>query len=244
MAGNKAISQLPVAGALDGTELVELVQAGDNVQSTAQDIADLAGGGIAGSGTLDYLPKFTPNGTTLGNSWAYNEDALFSIVRNDGTQPLQLNFGLVNNTSGFNFTSQADSAGVTTSQLFVQDVDNVAGVTLLPSEVSIYVEDNASNVLTRIALSTTGLSFFGELFGYSCSTYPDKLIDIEGSTGVIRLGDVAANVNGTYMIIDDTDQEIEFSNNLRVNGGSYSPSGNFLKVTVSGTPQLIELLTP
>ncbi len=41
------ITELPAAGALSGAELVELVQGGVNVQSTAQDIADLGGGGGA-----------------------------------------------------------------------------------------------------------------------------------------------------------------------------------------------------
>lgn len=51
---NKKISELTVAGALTGTELVELVQGGVNKQTTAQDIADLGGGGTWGSitGTL------------------------------------------------------------------------------------------------------------------------------------------------------------------------------------------------
>jgi hypothetical protein len=44
---NKKISELTVAGALTGTELVELVQGGVNKQSTAQDIADLASGGVS-----------------------------------------------------------------------------------------------------------------------------------------------------------------------------------------------------
>ncbi len=38
---DKKISQLSAASALDGTELVEVVQSGDNAQTTAQAIADL-----------------------------------------------------------------------------------------------------------------------------------------------------------------------------------------------------------
>lgn len=41
----KKISQLDLASALDGSELVEIVQGGNNVQTTTQDIADLGGGG-------------------------------------------------------------------------------------------------------------------------------------------------------------------------------------------------------
>jgi hypothetical protein len=42
---SKKISQLPSAGALTGSELIEAVQGGINVQTTTQDIADLGGGG-------------------------------------------------------------------------------------------------------------------------------------------------------------------------------------------------------
>jgi hypothetical protein len=46
---NKKISELPLAGTLDGTEKVEIVQSGTNKQTTTQDIADLGGGGGGGS---------------------------------------------------------------------------------------------------------------------------------------------------------------------------------------------------
>lgn len=39
------ISELPESAALDGTELVPIVQDGETVQTTAQAIADLGGGG-------------------------------------------------------------------------------------------------------------------------------------------------------------------------------------------------------
>jgi succinyl-CoA synthetase beta subunit len=57
---NKKISELPLSGALTGDEKIEGVQNGDNVQMTAQDIADLGGGGA--SETLDagtYSPSTT-----------------------------------------------------------------------------------------------------------------------------------------------------------------------------------------
>jgi hypothetical protein len=44
---NKKISQLTAAAALTGTELLPIVQGGETVQTTAQDIADLGGGGLS-----------------------------------------------------------------------------------------------------------------------------------------------------------------------------------------------------
>lgn len=48
---NQKISQLALAGALTGVELVELVQGGANVKATAQDVADLVS--LAGFSTTD-----------------------------------------------------------------------------------------------------------------------------------------------------------------------------------------------
>lgn len=45
---SQKISEMSAAATLDGTELVPLVQGGSNVQATAQDIADLGGGGGSG----------------------------------------------------------------------------------------------------------------------------------------------------------------------------------------------------
>jgi hypothetical protein len=48
MATNEKTSELTVAGALDGTEIVPVVKGGSTVQTTAQAIGDLGGGGSAG----------------------------------------------------------------------------------------------------------------------------------------------------------------------------------------------------
>jgi hypothetical protein len=62
---NKKISGLPAAGALTGAELVELVKGGVNVQSTAQDIADLGGGGGGGVTSVTGTPnRITSSGGT------------------------------------------------------------------------------------------------------------------------------------------------------------------------------------
>lgn len=64
---NKKISELTAAGALTGAELVELVQSGQNVQSTTQDIANLipAGSGdvVGPASATDGAPVLF-NGTT------------------------------------------------------------------------------------------------------------------------------------------------------------------------------------
>jgi hypothetical protein len=44
---NLAISQLPSSSGLTGTEVLPIVQSGTTVQTTVQDVANLAGGIIA-----------------------------------------------------------------------------------------------------------------------------------------------------------------------------------------------------
>jgi hypothetical protein len=54
---NEKISTMASAGALDGTELVEVVKGGANRRTTTQDIADLGGGGGGGGSRQTYAVK-------------------------------------------------------------------------------------------------------------------------------------------------------------------------------------------
>jgi len=79
------ISDLDDAATLDGTELVELEQAGTSVKCTTQDIADLGGGGY-----LKYVALLTQTGTdapvatvlenTLGGTvvWTRSEAGVYA----------------------------------------------------------------------------------------------------------------------------------------------------------------------
>lgn len=95
-------------------------------------INDITG---AVSGTLNYLPKFTPNGTTLGNSLIYDTgtsigigtitpNGYFQIGVGNPVYPAFIN--IVNNTTGadyINFTNN-NSAGYS-GFLFEEDSDNI-----------------------------------------------------------------------------------------------------------------------
>ena len=76
----KKISGLPAGSALNGTELVPIVQAGTTKRTTTQDIADLGNASsVSGSGTINRLAKFTAS-STLGDS------AFFDDGTNQGTE--------------------------------------------------------------------------------------------------------------------------------------------------------------
>ena len=69
----KKISGLPAGSALNGTELVPIVQAGTTKRTTTQDIADLGNASsVSGSGTINYLAKFTAS-STLGDSVLFDD---------------------------------------------------------------------------------------------------------------------------------------------------------------------------
>ena len=75
----KKISGLPAGSALNGTELVPIVQAGTTKRTTAQDIANLGNASsVSGSGTINRLAKFT-GASALGNSNIQDSGSLVSI---------------------------------------------------------------------------------------------------------------------------------------------------------------------
>lgn len=67
MANDKKISQLGLAGGLDGTELVPVVKGGVTVQTTAQDIADLSTSGVQ-SVTGSNVDNTDPNNPVVNVS--------------------------------------------------------------------------------------------------------------------------------------------------------------------------------
>jgi hypothetical protein len=75
---NKRISELSAAGALSGTELVEIVQGGANVQTTTQDIADLGGGG-GGGGSFASITGDPYDNTALAADLRGKSDALLTV---------------------------------------------------------------------------------------------------------------------------------------------------------------------
>jgi hypothetical protein len=86
----KKISELPAGGALNGTELVPIVQTGTTKRITAQDIANLGNAsGVEGSGTINYLAKFTAT-STIGNSLIFDNGTGVGIGTTTPTALLQV----------------------------------------------------------------------------------------------------------------------------------------------------------
>lgn len=125
---SKKISQLPAAGALDGSELVEAVQAGINVQTTTQDIADLGGGGgtwgsITGtlSSQTDLYTYLRGTRTVTGAGASVQGDDNSLIIFNSAT-PFNFTLDQLTASSKISFVNIGagdvtfvNGAGVTTS---------------------------------------------------------------------------------------------------------------------------------
>jgi hypothetical protein len=75
---NEKISTMASAGALDGTELVEVVKGGANRRTTTQDIADLGGGG-GGGGSFASITGDPYDNTALAADLRGKSDALLTV---------------------------------------------------------------------------------------------------------------------------------------------------------------------
>ncbi|MCC7029054.1 MAG: tail fiber domain-containing protein [Chitinophagaceae bacterium] len=84
-----------VSGAVQPSDMYFKTKISQPSINVWRSIADTTGG-IAGSGTLNYLPKFTPNGNTIGNSQIFDDGSNIGINNSTPHAPLQFNNALVN----------------------------------------------------------------------------------------------------------------------------------------------------
>lgn len=75
----------------------------------------IGGGGVGGSGTLNYTPKFTPDGTTLGNSQIYDNATSVGINTTNLVDPITgtSKFKVVDGTMIMSFKDHSGGTGGT-----------------------------------------------------------------------------------------------------------------------------------
>lgn len=112
---NKKISELSSAGALTGTESVEIVQGGANVKTTTQDIADLGGGG-GGGGTWGSITGTLSSQTDLQSALNAKLNAIPTIV-DGGTNYTLQSSDLALITAGATLIIEGDETGTLTIPL-------------------------------------------------------------------------------------------------------------------------------
>lgn len=206
----KKISGLPASGALTGTEIVPIVQSGTTKRTTTQAIADLGGGGgISGSGTANYVSKWS-DGTTLTDSLFYSDANVAKTIHSGVDKGLYIDFvndiyllgnegaGWGNMRSDNNTVTIGDTAYNNFGTKFIVDDTNQIIKTQNPNDKGIIL-DFASN-------------FY--LFG-NADNAPNQLA-ISGNE--LILGDAFNNINSTKFIVDDSVQIIKTQSQGADNG--------------------------
>lgn len=191
---NEKISGMTAAATLDGTELVEVVQGGDNVRTTTQAIADLGsgGGGISGVAPVGNVAKV---GTVASG------DVVLTLVESDiddgatqgfwtksGSSTRQIDLGVADTS-----TDCSSSIGITTAS------GVAVGAFLFGATASfLLVENNSTELVVRdISSGAVDLvslkldSLAGSTLILKGTTYnSDGLLSVDLSNGLIKLGDI------------------------------------------------------
>ena len=185
---NKKISELSAAGALTGTELIETVQGGVNVQTTTQDIADLGGGG----GTWGSITGTLSSQTDLQNALNDKSDAGATVSAKVGAYTLlAADLTLVN--AGATLIIDGDSSADLTvplnatiafpvgSFIGVRDFNNVVatgGVTITGTNGGLTVPSGMTATLEKTATDTwilhNGAAAAGGTWGSITGTLADQ----------------------------------------------------------------------
>jgi hypothetical protein len=92
---------------------------------------------------------------------------------------------------------------------------------------------------TRLTVSNNAeintVSAYGNIFYIVDNLVTAPGLQLEFANGKYYLGDVISNVNGTYVLVDDANNRIEFSKAIRTNG-STGTSGQILTSQGAGSP--------
>lgn len=197
-------------------------------------------GGVGGSGTLNYIPKFTPDGSTLGNSLLYDNGT--SILFGGTTAIPSAGIALTSTTQGFLVPRMttvqrnaiaAPATGLliynTSTSLFSywdgvtwQNIDSQAGGDVSGSGTTNFVTkwtDGPNSVIGDSQLFDDGTSV-----GVGIAVPLSKL----HVAGTIRTG-VASTTNGSLIFQNSTN-----ANTLTINSGVTAASYSITLPTAQG----------
>jgi hypothetical protein len=162
----KKISELPAGGALNGTELVPIVQTGTTKRITAQDIANLGNAsGVEGSGTINRLAKFTAT-STIGNSIIYENATGIGI----GGNPNYLKFEVIGGTT-------AKRLGIGTNVYLTNSMDILA-LSDIGGDIPLGISGETIGFYTNSATERMRITSAGSV-GIGC-TDPTGKLEIRG----------------------------------------------------------------
>lgn len=140
---DKKITQLTTASTpLSGTETLPIVQGGETVKATTQDIADLAGGGlpyqvytILFSTSLDNNPQVVVLQNTIGSITCIKDGVGYYEFQSDSLFPLDKTFipggSFWNGTGTLTIPIQKNGTEISGYMMFYQSDDSICGLWFL-----------------------------------------------------------------------------------------------------------------
>jgi hypothetical protein len=163
------------------------------------------GGGIGGSGTINLVPKFTPNGTTLGNSLIFDNGTNVGIGTTTPTAKLQVNAGSVGTGGFFTTSSTGGRAVYGTATAGSGTTYGIYGTNASGSGAGVYGE-NTTN---------TGIGVYGSVTATTSPGYWPGNYGVYGTSASISGVGVAGVATSTG------------NNGLPNSGGYFSAAGPF-----------------
>ena len=174
---NEKISAMPTASALTGSELVEVVQGGDNKKTTTQDIADLGGGGSVASVTGDGVdntdpanpiidlttPRTVTSSSSLADRSTKQSDNVRIIYANDSTPfNIIVNLLLVNteitviNIGSGTVTLIDGTSSISGGSIAIAAGENALIIYRVAATPDVYTGVAAGGTVTSVAALTLG----------------------------------------------------------------------------------------
>lgn len=222
---NRKISELTAAGALTGTELVEVVQGGVNKQTTTQDIADLGGGG--GGGVTSVNGDSGPTVNLNANDIPFTPAG--TIIATDVQAALQeLDSDIINAIAGLKWKSSVRVATTADGTLATayENGDTVDGVVLATGD-RILIKNQATQ-------TDNGIYTVNASGAPTRSTDADSASELESAAVSVQEG--TTNANTTWLQTTDS-ITLGVSNIVWTGFGSSVPDAD------TSTKGIVELAT-
>ncbi|MEP7237685.1 MAG: hypothetical protein ABI685_07470 [Ferruginibacter sp.] len=160
----------------DGTQGTGRILTSTNASGDAAWSTLAAAGVVAGSGTLNFVPKWTPDGNTLGNSLAFDNGVTHSIGSTTPTTDI-----LYTSNAGFNTWANINQVGT-----------NIGGVSF--TRANAYKYDIAMNAANDFYINN-----------YTSGSTPLTILAANSNVGINQTNPAARlDVNGTFKLTDGT----------------------------------------